>query len=79
MRFRCIYVRCISVLCSVLEIRKTDEVPMRIHLRGYFLGFFAAITVETNGVEIDCKGKSIRMLGVQLWRVVRSLNRLFFW
>jgi len=28
---------------------------------GYFLGFFAAITVEADDVEIDCKGHEIKM------------------
>mmetsp|Transcript_97136 Transcript_97136/g.178041 ORF Transcript_97136/g.178041 Transcript_97136/m.178041 type:complete len:583 (+) Transcript_97136:88-1836(+) len=28
---------------------------------GYFLGFFAAITVEANDVEIDCRGHEIKM------------------
>lgn len=30
-------------------------------LAGYFLGFFAAITVEADDVEIDCKGHEIKM------------------
>mmetsp|Transcript_111722 Transcript_111722/g.326705 ORF Transcript_111722/g.326705 Transcript_111722/m.326705 type:complete len:593 (-) Transcript_111722:106-1884(-) len=30
-------------------------------LEGYFLGFFAAIAVEADNVEIDCKGHEIKM------------------
>jgi len=31
------------------------------HTLGYFLGFFAALAVETNGVVIDCQGNKLEM------------------